>query len=99
MPAVSYTPQLQSEYQRLFDTCIILAEKYDEVNSIVKKITTNNARYQNVAMVVNVPWYFIGILHDMESGNDFKTHLYIGDTLQARTINELKGRPRTGNTP
>lgn len=99
MPSVTYTPQLQSEYQRLFDTCIIYPDKYSEVNSIVKIIVTNNARYQKVANVVHVPWYFIGILHAMESGNDFKTHLYNGDPLTARTVNVPAGRPKTGNPP
>jgi len=99
MPAVSYTPQLQSEYQRLFDTCIIHPGKYGEINAIVKIISTNNTRYQNVSTVVNVPWFFIGILHAMESCNDFKTHLYNGDPLTARTLNEPAGRPKSGNPP
>ncbi|MBS1730718.1 MAG: hypothetical protein JSS67_08055 [Bacteroidetes bacterium] len=99
MPGESYTPQIQSEYQRLFDTCIIHPEKYDEVNAIIKTITTHNNRYQKVAAVVNVPWFFIGILHAMESGNDFKTHLYNGDSLKARTVNVPAGRPKTGNPP
>lgn len=34
--ATSYNSQLQSEYQRLFDTCIIQPEKYNEVDSLHK---------------------------------------------------------------
>lgn len=99
MPSISLTPQLRSEYQRLFDTCIINPDKYAEVNAVIKKITSNASRYSTVSNVSQVPWFFIGILHAMESGNNFKTHLYNGDPLTARTVHVPAGRPVDGTPP
>jgi len=99
MPAPAYLPQLQSEYQRMFDTCIIDADKYDIVDETLDQILEGQNRYENVGTDMNIPWYFIGILHSMECSCDFTTHLHNGDPLTARTVHEPKGRPPTGTPP
>lgn len=99
MPSIAYTPQIQSEYQRLFDTCIIRPDKYDAVNAIIKIITAHREQYIKVFDATHVPWYFIGILHSMESGNDFTTHFHNGDPLTSRTVQVPKGRPKEGTPP
>ncbi len=97
--AISFTPQLQSEYQRLFDTCIVDPSKLPEISVIVSKIISNKSRYQSVGNKLNIPWYFIGITHSMEGGSNFSTHLHNGDSLRARTVQIPKGRPQNGNPP
>ncbi len=97
MPA--YTPQLQSEYQRLFDTCTIKPEKYNEIDSNISQILKGKVEYELLSAKLSIPWYFIGILHCMEGSCSFKVHLHNGDSLNARTVNEPKGRPKTGTPP
>ena len=96
---MQFTPQLQSEYQRLFDTCVVDLTKLSEINPIVATINNNKERYQTVGDKLNIPWYFIGIVHSLEGGSNFKTHLHNGDPLTARTVQVPKGRPKTGNPP
>ncbi len=99
MATFSLNPQSQSEYQRLFDTCIIRPEKLPEVNAIVDKIVTARQRYEGVGNKLNIPWFFIGIIHCMEGGLSFNKHMHNGDPLSARTVQVPAGRPRIGNPP
>lgn len=97
--AILLNSALQSEYQRLFDTCVIRPEKYPEVNSVVDRILQNKSRYEAVGNKLNVPWYFIGIVHCLEGSLSFKVHLHNGDPLTARTVQVPKGRPVAGKPP
>ncbi len=99
MAAPSFTPELQASYQRLFDTCVIAQDKYPIVNSVVDKILASRSRYEAVEKKTSVPWYFTGIVHFMEGGGKFTTHLHNGDPLTARTVHVPKGRPKTGTPP
>ena len=95
----SFTPQLQSEYQRLFDTCSIRPEKNAEVDNILNKILRGRSSYETVAKKLNIPWYFIGIIHCMEGSCNFKAHLHNGDPLTAKTVQVPAGRPKNGTPP
>ncbi len=97
--AIQFTPQLQSEYQRLFDTCVINPDKLPEIKGIVNKILNGQTRYDAVGNKLNIPWYFIGIVHSLEGESNFNTHLHNGDPLTARTVQVPAGRPKTGNPP
>ena len=97
--AYSYTPQAESEYQRLFDTCLIKPEKYPEIDSYIKKMLQAQARYENVSSITKVPWHVIAIIHCMEGSLSFNAHLHNGDPLAARTVQVPKGRPKTGTPP
>ena len=94
-----FTPQLQSEYQRLFDTCSIRPEKNSEVDSILTKILKGRSSYEAIEKKLNIPWYFIGIIHCMEGSCNFKVHLHNGDPLNAKTVQVPAGRPKNGNPP
>lgn len=95
----NYTPQLQSEYKRLFDTCVIRTEKLADVNDVINRSIANQSRYETVSKIVNIPWYFISIIHCMEGSLSFNKHLHNGDSLTARTVHVPSGRPKTGNPP
>jgi lysozyme family protein len=97
--ALIYDAKLRSEYQRVFDTCIIKPDKYTTVDAIIKKILPGRPQYEDVGTQLNIPWYFIAIVHYMEGSSKFTTHLHNGDPLTARTVQVPKGRPVKGSPP
>lgn len=99
MAVTTNTPQMKMEYQILFDTCLIRPEKYAEVDAVVNRIVAARPKYEAVAGHTGVPWYFIGIVHNMECSGNFNGHLHNGDPLTARTKNVPKGYPKTGMPP
>lgn len=96
---VRLTPELRVEYQSLFNTCIIRDDKMQQVEDIIVKIERNRKRYRTVGESLEVPWYFIAVIHNMESSLNFSRHLHNGDPLTGRTVNYPPGRPKRGNPP
>ncbi len=90
---------LKTEYQTLFDTCEINPGRLSDVDKIVDKIIANRPRYESVGNPLKIPWYFIGILHNMECSLRFDQHLHNGDPLSARTVHVPANRPPNGNPP
>ena len=90
---------LKPEYLQLWDTCQIKAEKVDSVNATCASILANKARYEFVSKVTRVPWQVIAVIHRLEGGGNFKTHLHNGDSLNERTVNVPANRPKSGNPP
>lgn len=90
---------LKAEYRRLWDTMTFDPGQRSVVDGAAKRILGFKARYQTVAAKTGVPWWWIGIVHNMEAGLSFAKHLHNGDSLQARTWQVPKGRPLTGNPP
>lgn len=99
MPDLNLTAALRNEYQQLFDTCNIRPDKLSEVEKIIQKIISNKNRYDSVGNQLNIPWYVIASIHNMESSLNFNCHLHNGDPLSARTKNVPAGRPLSGNPP
>ena len=99
MTTVELTPELRAEYEHLFDSCEIRPERAHEVESLMTKIAANQPRYGAVGTPLGIPWYFIGVIHCMESSLRFNAHLHNGDPLTARTVQVPKGRPPTGQPP
>ncbi|MDT4291840.1 hypothetical protein RO575_19930 [Methylomonas sp. MO1] len=99
MAGINFTPALRIEYDRLFNTCIINAGKLTEVGKLCDQLIANRARYQNIGNNLGIPWFFIAVIHNMESSQKFSKHLHNGDPLTARTVQVPAGRPRTGNPP
>ncbi|AWI25782.1 hypothetical protein [Flavobacterium pallidum] len=93
------TPQQKTMYEGNFDTCTLSAAKLAEIDTAVTKISANKARYEAVATPLNIPWYVVGVLHNMEAGLNFNCHLHNGDPLTARTVHVPKGQPVKGNPP
>ncbi len=99
MPGISLTASLKAEYQQLFDNCNIRTERLSEIDSIIQKIISNKTRYESVGDQLNIPWYVIASIHNMESSLNFNCHLHNGEPLTARTRNVPAGRPLIGNPP
>jgi lysozyme family protein len=99
MATLSLTRVLREHYRELFNTCIIRPERSPAVESIVDHLQAGRSRYQQVADDSGIPWFFIAVIHNMESGLDFDRHLHNGDPLTARTVHVPGGRPRSGEPP
>jgi lysozyme family protein len=90
---------LRDEYDQSFSRVVVRPERASEVAWYCNQIRRNRARYEIVSQATGVPWYFIGIIHGLESSFRFDRHLHNGDPLTARTRQVPKGRPATGNPP
>lgn len=100
-PRIPLTPALREEYTRLFATARIRPEAAATVATLVSRLLRPDhwARYEDVAGQTTVPAHVIALLHAMEAGLDFTTHLHNGDPLAARTVRVPKGRPLAGKPP
>ena len=99
MPPITFTNSLRDEYQGLFGQCQVRPNRAASVDDLVSQIEANKARYQGVGGPMNIPWYFVGIVHNMECSLDFKLHLHNGDPLTGFTFQEPPGRPKVGHGP
>ena len=90
---------VQRGYANLWAKAEIRPERAAQAMAIAEKLAGNRERYEAVCGLTNPPWWWIAIIHQMESGASFKTHLHNGDPLTARTVHVPKGRPRAGKPP
>lgn len=95
----SLTSVLAKEYQRLYESCLVPANRVTDADAIVAKLNAQRRQYEAAARPLNAPWYVVGLIHNMESGMDFSTHLHNGDPLTYRTKNVPAGRPTKGSPP
>jgi lysozyme family protein len=95
--AFPLTDDLRQQYQNLFNTCTVSAAHVSNVNQVMAQILPNQARYQSVADPLGIPWYFVALIHSMETSLNFNCHLHNGDPLTARTVHVPAGRPVTGD--
>lgn len=65
----------------------------------VAPIVAARATYEGVGARLGIPWWFVGVIHGLESAFSFDTHLHNGDPLTARTVRHPPGRPATGRPP
>jgi lysozyme family protein len=86
---------LDINYEMLFSTMIIKDNWKAKVIASAEQILDHETDYDLICAHVNekMPWYFPGIIHYMEGGLNFNTHLHNGDSLKHRTINVPEGRP------
>jgi lysozyme family protein len=99
MATVPFSSSLKKEYDTLFNTCIIRQQTAPEVQGIADRLVSNSQPYRDVGTTLGIPWFFIAVIHNMESSLNFKAHLHNGDPLTARTVQEPKGRPKNGQPP
>lgn len=85
---------VSSEYWKLFLECRVNSDKLAEVQRIATSITLNRPRYQAVTTGLgSLPWWFVALIHSLEGGLSFTTHLHNGDPLTGRTKHVPAGRP------
>jgi|GEM_PF-3794578 len=90
--------ELKYEYERLFKQAVISASS-TEIQLVTNRIVTNKERYLKIQGKTNVPWYLVGIIHNLEASGNFACHLHNGDSLSGRTVQVPSGRPKKGNPP
>lgn len=90
---------LKDDYSRLWASMVIRTRFKPALEASAKKIIANRDRYAAVSAMTNVPWYVIGLIHQMEAGCSFDCHLHNGDSLAAKTVNVPAKRPATGHAP
>jgi lysozyme family protein len=84
---------------QLFVTSSIPPAMEARLDAAIAKLLSGRSRYETVGNKLGIPWYFIGILHGVETAFNFATHLHNGDPLRARTVHVPAGHPRDGNPP
>lgn len=99
MSTLALTPALRREYENLFATCQIRPERLPAVEALIDALHPHESRYRAVAAQAGIPWFFVALVHNMESGMRFDRHLHNGDPLTARTVQVPAGRPRRGQPP
>lgn len=90
----------QAEYEAEWAHCRVRDDKRSLIErNYVRVLRANKDRYAAVAAEFpGMPWYFVGIIHGMETGFRFDRHLHNGDPLSRRTVRVPAGRPR-GSAP
>ena len=98
--AQRFTQALREEYESLFARLAIRPERRSQVASIQARISDPSAvrKYAEVETKTGVPWFVVGIIHNLESSLRFDRHLHNGDPLTARTVQVPRNRPK-GNPP
>ncbi|MCF8242281.1 MAG: hypothetical protein K9J16_12915 [Melioribacteraceae bacterium] len=99
MAVIRLTKSLKEEYSKLFNSMIINSSKIGVVDYIVTRLVENRNRYNDVTKGTSIPWYFVSVIHAMETSISFSRHLHNGDTLTERTKHHPAGRPKTGTPP
>lgn len=91
--------KLADEYADFFARCTLRPEFAGNVGFYVSRLRKFKPVYEATGAELGIPWTFIGIVHGMECGFDFTTHLHNGDSLQKRTVQVPRNRPKTGTPP
>lgn len=85
--------QIAGEYVAMFDAALIDPARSAAVDRLATLLVSFRPNYALLEADLGIPWYFVGLIHCMESNFNFGTHLHNGDSLMHRTVNVPKGRP------
>lgn len=99
MASVKFTAALCAEYEGLFRSCIIRAERFSELDEVCGQVLRNRTRYKKAVSALSVPWYFVAAVHSLETSLRFDRHFHNGDPLTGRTVRVPRGRPAAGSPP
>ena len=70
---------LRQEYQERFAKARISLGVKRPSRRTPRRSSQTGARYEQAVSNTSIPWYFLAIIHGMETGFDFNTHLHNGD--------------------
>lgn len=90
---------LKDEYTRLWGSMVVRSSFKSALDTSARKILAGKPRYTEVSELTGVPWFVIGLIHQMEAGCKWGCHLHNGDPLSARTRRVPARRPAVGNAP
>ncbi len=92
------TSALRDEYRMLFQTAKVKPQRKALVDQTVHSLVAHKDRYEHVGDPIDVPWWFVAVIHQMEGSRNFHTHLHNGDPLTHKTVHVPTNRP-PGNPP
>lgn len=88
--------QMQSalipDYAEMVKTIQVDKNRTDELKILCDGLKKNMNRYQNVGIMLGIPWQFIAAIHYREADCDFGTCLHNGDALPGPTKHVPSGR-------
>lgn len=88
---MQFTEEIGKEYLRLWQSVSVRSEKLAAVKEMAERMLSRKSRYEKVAVEFGCPWWWVGLIHAMESGCDFSTWLANGDSLKGPTIHVPRG--------
>ncbi len=97
MPAPSYEATWRG-YANLWERAQLRPERRAAADAVARKVAASRGRYAAAALG-KMPWWWVGITHNLEAGGNFTRHLHNGDPLSARTTHVPAGRPLAGSPP
>lgn len=89
----------RDNYAQLWNTIELKSERIPLLETHVARILQGLPKYKEAGAAAKIPWWWIGIIHGLEGGYNFGTHLHNGDPLKSRTVHVPAGRPKTGTPP
>ena len=95
-PAPTDSERTHSKKQlELFSSAKIRSDWVDDADWVINRLIAEKARksYNSVSLATGVPWWFIAIIHALETSINFGQHLHNGDPLTGKTVRVPKGRP------
>lgn len=72
-------PALRGEYARLWGS--VQVKRAADADAVARRILRDRARYEAVEAATGVPWEFVAVLHDRESGGSFAGVLHNGERI------------------
>ncbi len=91
--------KLRPGYLELWNTIQLRSDRIDDLDAHLARLLQGMSRYRDAGSPTKTPWWWVGIIHGLESGYNFSRHLHNGDPLKARTFHVPSGRPKTGVPP
>ena len=64
---MDFTPQLRNEYRQRFRTAEVNANRKALVAGVVDSLVAKKARYERVGDPLDIPWWFVAVIHDLEA--------------------------------
>jgi lysozyme family protein len=103
-PPPTTVPQVSAEwsenYRQLWNTLAFSSADWrKQATAMAQKIVASKARYETAVAGLQVPWWFVAVVHCMECSMRFDQHLHNGDPLSGRTVQVPPGRPTAGGPP
>ena len=94
---MDFTPQLRNEYRQRFKTAEV-RETQGPRRQRRRQPRGQEDPLRAVGTPLDIPWWFVAVIHDLEASRNFNAHLHNGDPLTHRTVHVPKNRP-PGNPP
>lgn len=98
MTTITYA-STRNGYANLWARAQLKPERRAAAVAIARRLLTHRARYQAAASAVGCPWWWVAVVHNLESGGSWTSHLHNGDPLTRRTTHVPAGRPAAGSPP